>query len=187
VQDVEAASACLLAFEDIRLVGRDAAKCAGRTSARDRTIVAVDATVMPNLQVQRPVSEGLAPFHALAATNTKGFVNAVREVRIFDERALDGTDGAELVFRRCVQLLRFRAEIAAAQVTIAAHIIGVNAFHSGWHKDAIRGAAPALCAFFRIDLPEHATGLGTPRSPRHGCGDSGCRGCTYDASKELAA
>jgi len=180
-------SARLFAFEDVWLVGGDATKRPGRTSARNGTVVAVDATVVANLQVQGTVPKGLAPLHALAATNAQGFVNPILEIGVFDKRPLDGSDRTELVFRCRVQLLCLRAEIATAQVAVTAHVVGMDALHRGWREDAFRGTTSALCALLRIELPERVPALCTPVDPD--CtGDNG-RGDRplHDTPQELPA
>jgi hypothetical protein len=123
------------------------------------TLVAVDADVVLYLHVKGSVSKNRAPLDALAAANAEIFVDRILIIRQLDEFPVNGGGRAELVFRAGVAALGIGPEVAAAEIAIAADRIGVEAFNRRWRKNAMRCATPALCAFFRIDLPDE------PRRP----------------------
>jgi len=133
----------------------------GRTGNGNGAFVAVDAEVMLNLKVKRPVAEHAAALHAFAAPNAKILINGVLVIRLFDKFAPDSRRRAELIFRTGITPLSIGTKIAAAKIAVAAHGIGVETFHRRRCQDAMRRAASALRAFFRIDLPHHARRLST--------------------------
>ncbi len=111
------------------------------------------ADVLPHLQLKRSVSEGAAPLHAFPAADAQRFINRVFKKRILYEFPPDGIGRAKLVFGSGSQGLGLRLEIAAAQVAVATHCIYMGAPDGRLGQDAICGAAPALDALGRVELP----------------------------------
>jgi hypothetical protein len=54
---------------------------------------------MARLQVQRSVSERVAPLHTFAAPDAQFLIDCVFKIGIFNVCPLDGTGWAELAFR----------------------------------------------------------------------------------------
>ena len=109
--------------------GRNPPKRVSRAHLRNRAVVAVDASIMTNLQEQRTISEAVAALNTLCATNTKPLIDHVFVVRILDKSSLDGGCGAQLVFRSGVQIVWRGFEIAGAKLAVPAERVTVNTFH----------------------------------------------------------
>jgi hypothetical protein len=84
---------------------------------------------MPRLQVQRPVTEGVAALNTLAASDAQFLIDRVFKIGIFNVCPLEGTGWTKLAFRSGVSRFGARLEITAAQVTVSAHRIGMDTFH----------------------------------------------------------
>jgi len=113
---------------------------------------------MPHLQVQRPVTEGVAALNALAAPDAQFLIDRVFKIGIFNVCPLDRTGGAELVFRSCVSGFGARLEITAAQVTVSAHRVGMNAFHSRMGQNTVDRTFFTLDTDIWVQLPDHLFG-----------------------------
>jgi hypothetical protein len=109
---------------------------------------------MPDLKVQRAVTERGATLYTLAATVAKVLIDGVFKKRFFDEFPFEGASGAQLIFSSGIQAQGIGFEISAAQVAIPAELVRMDAFYGGQIPDALGGAASALGAFERIDLPD---------------------------------
>jgi hypothetical protein len=107
-------------FQQIGMLGWYPAEGISGTNFRDRALVAVHTTIVPDLEEQRPVAETVASFDALRATDAKPLVYRVFVIRILDEAAFDSRCRAELVFSTGIQIIWRRFEIPCAQLTIAA-------------------------------------------------------------------
>jgi hypothetical protein len=121
-------------------------------------LVAIQAAVMPRLQVQRPVPERIAAFHAFAATDAQLLIDGVFKIGILDVRPLDRSRRAELAFRSCVSVLGSGLEITAAQVAIPAHGIGMDTFYSRMGQDTVDRTFFTLDTDVRVQLPDHLFG-----------------------------
>jgi hypothetical protein len=110
---------------------------------------------MPRLQVQRSVSERVAPLNAFAASHAQLLIDGVFEIRIFDVGALDRSRGAELAFRSRVSGFGTGLKIPAAKVAIPAHGIGMDAFHSRVRQNTVDRTFFTLDADVGIQLPDH--------------------------------
>ncbi len=141
-------------FEEIRVVGRNAFEGLGRTGRGNRTLIAVDAAVVPDLQEQRAVTKGIAAFDAFAASVAKGLVDLVFVVRIFDVFTQDRAGGTGLVFRSLGQGVRFGVEETEANLAVSADRVHVRAFHGRIFQDAVRRAVATGNALIGIDLPD---------------------------------
>ena len=144
----------VLGLEQIGLARGHAAEGLGRTGARYGAFVAMHATVVADLEEQRAVAETIATLDTLRAADAERLVNLVFVIRIFDERAFDRGSRAKLVFGGGRERVGLRLEVAGAKIAVAAHRKGVNAFHSGLFKHALRGAVAASKAFLRVNLPD---------------------------------
>ena len=151
---------CSRIFQQVRLVGRHAAERLRGAGHGDRALVAVLAAVVPHLQVERAVAEGVAALHALAAADAQPLVDRVLEVRVFDERPPDGPGRAKLVLGAGVQRDRLGLEVAGAEIAVAAHREAVDALDGRFVQHAVRGAVAAGDALARIDLPDQLAGCG---------------------------
>jgi hypothetical protein len=113
---------------------------------------------MPCLQVQRTVPERITALYTFAAPDAQFLIDRVLKVGIFNVCPLDRTGGAELAFRSCISGFGTRLEITAAKVTVSAHRIGMDAFHSRVGQNTVD------CTFFTLDtdvgiqLPDHFFG-----------------------------
>jgi hypothetical protein len=101
-------------------------------------LVAVQAAVVSDLEIEGTVAEGVAAFYAFPAADTQFFVDRVFEIGIFDERPFYGSARAELAFGAGVPYFRARLEVAATQVAVAAHRVRVDTFHGRMGEDAVR-------------------------------------------------
>ncbi len=110
---------------------------------------------MADLQEQGTVAEGATALHAFTAADTERFVDAVLEIGVLDEGALEGAGGTELVLRTGIQFGGVRREVAATEFAIAAHLVGMDALHRRLAQNAFRSAVAALDTDMRIDLPDH--------------------------------
>jgi hypothetical protein len=113
---------------------------------------------MPNLKIQRSVSEGVAAFHAFATTDTQFFIDGVFKIGVFDICPLDSPGRTELAFRSGVSGLGIGLEIPAAQVAVAAHRVGMNTFHRRVGQHTIDRAFFTLDTDVGIYLPDHLLG-----------------------------
>jgi hypothetical protein len=113
---------------------------------------------MPHLQIQRPVSEGVAAFHALAAPDAQFLIDRVFKIGVFDVCPLDSSGRTELAFRSCVSGFGPWLEIPAAQVAITAHRVGMNTLHGRVGQNAIDRTFFTLDTNVGIQLPDHLFG-----------------------------
>ena len=87
-----------------------------------------------------------ADARTFAATDAKGFVDCIFEERFFYKFSLDGIGRAKLVFGSSIQRFRAGFEIAAAQITIPAHGVNMDALDSGRGHDTSCRALSAMGA-----------------------------------------
>jgi len=113
---------------------------------------------MPRLQVQRPVTEGVAALNALATSDAQFLIDRVFKIGIFYVCPLDRTRRTELAFRSGVSGFGSRLEITAAQVTVPAHRIGMNAIHSRVGQNTVDRTFFTLDTDAGIQLPDHLFG-----------------------------
>ena len=125
----------------------------GRAMCGNRTLIAVQAAVMANLQKQRPVAEISTALDTLPAGNAKLFINAIFKIRVLDKSTLDRSNRTAQILGGGIQLEVITMIITAAKFTIAATGILMNAFHRRRRQNTFLGAAPALHTFVRINLP----------------------------------
>jgi hypothetical protein len=110
---------------------------------------------MPGLKIERAISKRVAALHTFSASDTQLFINGVFKIRIFYICPFDGTGWTELAFCSCISGSGAWLEIPAAEIAVAAHRIGVNAFYGGMRQNTVD------CAFFTLDtdigiqLPNH--------------------------------
>jgi len=97
--------------------------------ASDGTFIAVNAAVMPDLEMERAIAEHRATFHTFTATDAERFVNRVFVIWVFDKLPFDCAGGAELIFSGGIELVRLWFEVTGAKLAVTAHIKTVNAFH----------------------------------------------------------
>ena len=143
-------------LEPVRLAGRYALNRIGGAGASNGAFVAVDAPVVPDLQMQRAVAEHRTAFHALGATDTERFVNCVFVVRVFDKLSFDRAGRAKLVFGGGAEFVWLWLKVSGAELAITAHVEAVDAFDRGEFQHALGRTPAALCAFPRINLPDCA-------------------------------
>ena len=120
---------CKAALDLVGVGDLHAADGVGGAYPGDGALVAVDAKVVHDLQVEGAIPEGGASLHAFGAAHAELLVDDVLEVRFFDELPGDGRGGAELVFAAGVQGVAARFEIAPTEVAIATEVVGVDAFN----------------------------------------------------------
>lgn len=150
-------SGCERTFYQIRIFNWDSFDGIGWANACYCALVAVIAQVVPDLQVQRSVSERGTSFDAFTAPVAEFFINGILKERLFHKFSLDSSGGAELVFCAGIEIHRVRLEIAPAQVAIATKIIGVDTFNCRRGLDTFGSTATALGAFHGVDLPDILT------------------------------
>ena len=134
----------------------------GGTDFGDAALVALLAEFLPDLEKERPVPIRRAPLHAPAASNARRFIDGVFEIGVFNVLALDGVCRAAQILGRGVELDPFVLIIPAAEETVPAGGVLVDALHGGVFQDAGGLALAALNAFIRIDLPQEG---GLPAFP----------------------
>ena len=83
-----------------------------RTVPGNGTLVAIQASVMPYLQMQGPVPKGRTPFHTFSAPNTKIFIDGKFEKWFFNEAAIYGRGRTELIFSSRIQIRHARFEVS---------------------------------------------------------------------------
>jgi len=120
------------------------------------TLIAILAEVMPDLQKKRAVAEFSTAFDAFAAANAFLFVDLVFKIRVFDISALNGIDWAAQILGRSVEIFPVIVIVPAAEQTIAASSILVDALNCRRRQYAGRCALSALDAFIRVNLPQHS-------------------------------
>jgi len=125
----------------------------GGAHAGDGALVAVDAEVVHDLQVEGAISEGSAALYAFGAAHAELLIDDIFEVGFFDELAGDGRSGAQLVFAAGVEGVASRLEIAATEVAIPAEVVSVDALDGRGGQDAVGGAPSALGTQKGVDLP----------------------------------
>ena len=95
------------------------------------TLVAVDATVVSDLKEQRAVPEGGASSDTSPAGNAELLDNCIFVVRIFNEGSLNRVCGAQPAFSGRIEIHGALLQMAAAEITVAAHIVGMDTLHRG--------------------------------------------------------
>jgi hypothetical protein len=110
---------------------------------------------MPNLQVKRPVSERIASLHAFSAPHAQFLVDRVFKIGIFDVCPLYGPRGTKLAFRSRISGFGPGLKIAAAQIAITAHRIGMDTFHSRMGQNTVDRTFFTLDTDVGIYLPDH--------------------------------
>jgi len=140
-------------LEQIRLLSGDSPESVAGANSGNGAFVAVQATIVAHLEIEGTVAEPIAALDAFGATDAELRIDDVLIVRIFDERALDGRGGTQLVLGARVQIVRFRVEIASAKFAIAADRMGVETLHRRLLQDTGRGAVIAVQAFLWVKLP----------------------------------
>ena len=128
----------------------------------DAALVALLAEFLPDLEEERPVPIRRTPLHAPSASNARRLIDGVFEIGIFNVLALDGVRRTTQVFGCGVELAPLVLIIPAAEETVPAGGVLVDALHGGASKDAGGLALAALNAFIRIDLPQEG---GLPAFP----------------------
>jgi len=113
---------------------------------------------MPHLQVQRPVAERIAAFYTFSAPEAQFLIYYVLKIRIFYECSLYRTGWTKLAFSSGIAVFRSRLQITAAQITIPAHRIGMNALHSRLRQHTMDRTFFALDTDVGIQLPHHLFG-----------------------------
>ena len=121
---------------------------------RDGTLIAIHASIVAHLQVERTVAKPIATFHTSPAADAEFLIDGVLVVRILDERALDGVGRAELVFSSGIKIVRIGDEITGAQLAVTADRVRMNALHGRLWQHAMSGAFVAAQTARRIDLPD---------------------------------
>jgi len=116
-------------FEEVGLAGWNPAECIGRTIPGNGAFIAMDADIMPDLQLERPVAEGAATLYTFAAPYAQGLIDGIFKKRILDEFPFDGIGRTKLVLGARGQRFCFRLEIPATQITVSAHGIHMHALH----------------------------------------------------------
>lgn len=149
-------------MEDVGIVSGNALKGMRGTLDRNGALVAVEATIMPDLQVERAIAKLNAATDALAAADAERLINRIFVIRILQSLSLDSTCWAKLVLSAGVQGGGLSLKVAGAQLAIAAHIAQLDTLDSRLLKDAVRCAMSALDAFGWIDLPDELLFLTAP-------------------------
>jgi len=83
---------------------------------------------MSNLKEERTIPESVTSLDAFPATDTQRFVDDIFIVRVFNEPALDGSCGTELVFCSGIEVIWFWFKVACTEFTVSAHDEIVNTF-----------------------------------------------------------
>ncbi len=145
-------------LQDLRLAGRDAMERLRGTSDRNRALVAPQAAIVLDLQVQRSVHQGAAD-DALATADAQRRVDRVLVETLarflLDEPAFDRSGRAHLVLGRRVQGQIVHLEIARADVAESAHVETVDALDRRYVQHAVGSAIAAAGALVGVQLPDH--------------------------------
>ena len=120
----------------------------------DGALIAVSASIVPYLQKKRSVAESGTALYAFAAGDAQHFFDDIFIVGIFHKGADNRAGWAESALRRGVAISRPRLQVSAAQITVPAHIIGMDALDRRGGEDTFSLAVSALDTHVRIDLPE---------------------------------
>ena len=138
-----------LRLEQVGAVGGHAPPRVGGAVARDRALVAVEAAVVPHLELERAVAEGRAALDALAAADAERLVDQVLVVGVLHERAPDRPGRGRAGSRR-TRSSRVHAglEVAEAELAVAADGVAVHALDRRGREHAAGGALAALDALF---------------------------------------
>ena len=116
-------------LEDVRLIGGHADDRRGGTDFGDAALVALLAEFLPDLEEERPVPIRRAPLHAPAASNARRLIDGVFEIGIFNVLALDGVRRTTQILGCGVELDPFVLIIPAAEETVPASSVLVDALH----------------------------------------------------------
>ena len=136
------------------MVAGDAFERSGRTISGDGAFVTVDAPIVSDLEIERSVAKYFTSFDALGTADAQIFIDIVFPIGFLDKHPLDGSRGAELVFRSRGQCSGSGKEIPEAEIAIAADGIGLNAFDGGIVEHTVGSAVFTLNTGIRIDLPD---------------------------------
>jgi hypothetical protein len=114
-------------LEQVRLVHRNTTEGVTSTDLGDRAFVAVQASVMTDLQEERSVSKLIAPLDAFGATDAESLVNRIFVVWILDVGSPDRRSGALAILRTGIQVVWRRLKVAGAELAVSAHRERVHA------------------------------------------------------------
>ena len=126
-----------------------------RADLGDGAFVAIDATIMPDLEKQGAVAEAITALDTLGATDAQLFVDGVFVVGIFDVGSLDGRRGAQAILRPGIEVIGLRLKVPGAELAITANRVGVDTFHGGLFQHAVGGTVAVLsnlCDKLRLSL-----------------------------------
>jgi len=88
---------------------------------RDSADVAVDAPVVADLKIERPVAESLASLNAFGASYAQRLFDEIFVVGLFDEASLDGTRRAGLILGTRIKGDWSLCEETEAKTTVTTH------------------------------------------------------------------
>jgi hypothetical protein len=108
---------------------------------------------MPHLKKKRTVTKSSAPFDTFPTANTLFLIDSVFKIRVLNISTAYGVCGTTQVFSCGIKLDPFILIITAAEKTIAARSVLVNAPDRGVWQDTFRLALSTLDTFIRINLP----------------------------------
>ena len=160
-------------FHQIWFGGGNPFKRLCRAGNRNGTFIAVQTSVMADLQKQRAVAEIVATLDAFAACCAQGFIDAVFEIRILDKGSLNRAGGTNLIFSGRGKFFDFRLKITRTEIAIAADRISLYALDGRLLKNTGMLTFAARCALIRIKLPDSADSTFFERQHR---GKPGCAG-----------
>src|SRR6516225_9341119 len=108
-------------------------------------------------------------------------------IGVFDESALDGAGGTQLILSARVEVVGFGLKIASAQLAVAANRISLDTLHSRGFQHALSCAVAAAQTFFRVNLPDHSLPRATPSEPGKQACQSGYRGGAHACTEKPPA
>ena len=109
---------------------------------------------MAYLEKKGAIAESGTAFDTLAAAHTQLFINDIFIIGMLDKSALDGSCGADLVFRSGVESDGLRLKVAGAQLAVSAHGKVVNTFDSRFFQHTTTSASSALNTLIGVQLPD---------------------------------
>ena len=113
-------------FQFIGILARDTLDGIRRTHAGNLALVALLAQVLLNLQEKRTVAKTGTALDTLSATVAEGLVDGIFKVGLLYELARDGACWAHQILCRRVQVLHTGTIVSSAQITISAHLVGME-------------------------------------------------------------
>jgi hypothetical protein len=125
---------------------------------RNRTLIALQAVLLIDLQKERAVAERKTAVHTFSAADTNTLINHVFKIRTLDIAAGNCVDRTKLIFRSGISCKGLRIKKAGTEVAVAAHFEIMKTFDCRNGFDTSVRTLTAADTFVRINLPNGGTG-----------------------------